>query len=409
MNIFYKVFLGMVLIMNAQAQGKSPQSCPIDSDLWILGGQSNMQGAAEYKPAVEDKRIMMFNMTDNTWIVAQEPIHRIYGAAAGVHKTIQLGFGETEKQYDEYAQTNKKTPFGAVGPGLPFAQHLVANGVKAIGLIPCAHGGSSMDQWSPSLKDQGDNSLYGAMMNRIKMVDGKIKGVLWYQGESDCGTGVCDLYEQKMLNFIDTLRKDVNDPNLPFILVQIGRYYCTKEGKEKDDAMTKVRDVQRLLPTLRKNVYCVSALDLPLSDVIHISYDGQQMLGKRLGEIALTYVYKKAGHAKQINLESVEVNNTQAASTLKLRFSGVTGKLSALGRPADFSVKTGEKDDGYLVSYCTEFDASEPNVVILKSMKPFTETTKLIYGYGMTPYVNITDEKDIPISAFGPIDLPIKK
>ena len=37
------------------------------------------------------------------------------------------------------------------------------------------------------------------------------------------------------------------------------------------------------------------------------------------------------------------------------------------------------------------------------------ENTKLIYGGGQNPYINIVDDRDMPIPAFGPIDVPIKK
>ena len=42
-----------------------------------------------------------------------------------------------------------------------------------------------MEQWNPAKKEQGGNSLYGSMLRQVKLAGGKVRGVLWYQGESD--------------------------------------------------------------------------------------------------------------------------------------------------------------------------------------------------------------------------------
>jgi sialate O-acetylesterase len=393
-----------ILVLCLSMCDAATNPCPISADLWILAGQSNMQGYAVMREQAKlDRRIMMLNM-DNQWMVAQEPVHRVWEAKAPIHRKMSLAVGYTEEQILKFEEESKTHPVGGVCPGLFFAQHLVANGIDAVGLIPSAHGGTSMNQWDPNLKDQGDDSLYGAMINRIKLAGGKVKGLLWYQGESDTD-GIAGLYEKKMLNFIDCLRKDVNDPNLPIILVQLGRYCANNQPDSKGKDMEKVRDVQRRLPMLRSNVYTVVALDLPLDDVVHISFEGQKALGRRMAEIALSYVYNKPNHGRQISLESVEILNTPSP-VIKLRFNGVSGKLLAAGRPADFELRVAPTDDAYVVSYRTEFDVNDPQTIIVRLQKPATETAKLVYGSGLNPYVNIVDEAGMAVPAFGPIDLP---
>ena len=50
------------------------------------------------------------------------------------------------------------------------------------GVICCAHGGTSMDQWSPEGRDLGgDESLYGAMYRRFVHNGSRVKGMFWYQ------------------------------------------------------------------------------------------------------------------------------------------------------------------------------------------------------------------------------------
>ncbi len=66
-----------------------------------------------------------------------------------------------------------------------------ATGVP-IGLVACAHGGTSMEQWNPAKKDEGGKSLYGSMLRQFQLAGGKVKGVLWYQGESDANGEACE-------------------------------------------------------------------------------------------------------------------------------------------------------------------------------------------------------------------------
>ncbi len=324
-------------------------TCPVKCDFWVLAGQSNMQGYGKLPAQTgTDSRIIMLNM-DNHWMPAQDPLHRLYAAVAPVHRNLM---GYTLEQFEKLKTQSVNQSESGVGPGCFFAKHLVENGVSYVGLIPCAHGGTSMDQWSPTLKDEGDNSLYGAMINRIKLAGGKIKGVLWYQGENDSDERLSETYESKMLNFIDCLRRDVNDPEMPFLYVQIARLRIKGLPESRWRAVEKIREAQRRLMSLRPYTYMVTACDLPLDDAVHISYDGQQRLGRRLAEMALTYVYKKAGHANAIDVESIEAfNDAKPLPYIKVRFKGVSGKLFSDGRPADFDFLSVPQIDGADIPY----------------------------------------------------------
>jgi hypothetical protein len=80
-----------------------------------------------------------------------------------------------------------------------------------------------MDQWSPALKDKGGDSLYGQAIRRAGVV-GPIRGILWYQGESDANPRASAVFQEKFENLAAAFRKDLNQPNLPFYYVQIGRH-----------------------------------------------------------------------------------------------------------------------------------------------------------------------------------------
>jgi hypothetical protein len=120
--------------------------------------------------------------------------------------------------------------------------------------------------------------------------------------------------------------------------------------------------------------------------------------------VALPHVKSGIPARHEIKLKSV----TPLAGSrpgIVVEFSGVTGKLRAPGRPVGFVVKktaTGERLDWI---YKADFDPSRPNVVILHATSALRETVALYYGAGVAPYVNIVDDNDMPVPAFGPVSV----
>ncbi len=72
---------------------------------------------------------------------------------------------------------------------------VVENKEAIIGLIPCAEGGSSLDEWAI------DKALFRHAINEAKfaMESSELIGILWHQGESDSINGNYKVYYQKLL------------------------------------------------------------------------------------------------------------------------------------------------------------------------------------------------------------------
>ncbi len=186
-------------------------------DLWILAGQSNMEGVGKLIDVTEPHDGVMALGMDGKWVRAEEPLHWLVDSPDPVHS------GDPSTRAERSAKDHKTRNSGA-GLGLPFAVAMVeATGVP-VGLVICAHGGTSMEQWSPSKKDQGGKSLYGSMLRQVKLAGGKVKGVLWYQGESDASDKAAPGYAKTFADFIGAVRGDLDTPDLPFYFVQIGRF-----------------------------------------------------------------------------------------------------------------------------------------------------------------------------------------
>jgi sialate O-acetylesterase len=350
-------------------------------------------------------------------MVAKEPVTRIFEAKASVHHKYVMqwmssstsGTAEAQKLFESFRGDLRNNPRG-VGPGVAFAQAVLKATGRPIGLIPCSHGGTGMGQWDPALKDQGDDSLYGAMMHRVQMVGGgkKIKGLLWYQGESEVGSPeAINGYEKNFLNFIDCLRRDLGQPELPVLYVQIGRW--VRDDAKLGRGYEQIRELQRRISTQRKNIYFTTVIDQTLYDPIHVSGSGQQCLGRRLAELALTYVYNKPGHGKQIDLESITVSKAnEAFPVIHLKFSGVSGHLQAASQPAQFELR--DASPAYKekpLVYRVDFDPKDPASLDLVLNAPLAGPVKLICGPGIAPFLNVVDDKGMPVPAFGPVDVPV--
>lgn len=383
--------------------------CPFpveEADVWVLAGQSNMQGygliTGQYMP---NPKVAIFDLSGN-WNPAIPPTHRIVTASSPAFKKqiFTLNPSLTEEGWQQMIQAEKTKPTGGVGPDLSFAEAVVSATGRNVILVPCALGGTTLEQWSPALKDEGTASLYGNMLERIRKVGGNIKGILWYQGESQTSRReTVDAFEANLLEFIDSIRHDTKNPDLPFIYVQIGRF-CP-ENRDSEPLWQMIQEKQRALAKQRNNLWVVPSVDLPLDDVIHIGTAGQHRLGRRLAEVALTHVYKLPGFGTPIDYLSCEVlpGSDAIHHSLRVKFSGVTGRLQSRGRPSGFQLQSDHSErDGPMV-YNIEFDPSDPSAIIVWYSKKIKAAASLTYALGMDRYANLVDERDMAVPAFGPI------
>lgn len=354
-------------------------------DVWIAAGQSNMQGCGNspYR-AKPDPMVRAFYMDDH-WATAVDPIHQLDIAVDSFHNN------------GKRSTIPYKNPKG-VGPAVHFAQDMYRRTRVPQGVIACAHGGTSMSQWDPKLKSQGGASLYGASMRRLKKNGGKIAGVIWYQGESDCNPDASRLFTSRMKELIAGFRKDARDPKLPFVQVQLGRLITM--GFDIP-SWNSVQNQQRKLAEEVPHVSFVAAYDLQLDDTIHVGGRGMAILGARLA-YAMDVLRRgsKAGKPpispKKINIKT---NNGQV--DVHIEFDNVVGSLRVPGglRPTGFSLV-----DSRPVTKIYDIEL-KGNTVILHTMIAMSGLGDLSvhHGWGIDTYCNIQDEAGRLIPVFGPM------
>jgi hypothetical protein len=96
---------------------------------------------------------------------------------------------------------------------------------------------------------------------------------------------MADAFMQTTLRFLQDLRADFGTPSTPVIVVQLAPI-----GVKNPVPLMHVRERQRRLAEAGKDVCVVAAIDAP-TDSLHLLLSGNKILGKRLGNCALSVVY----------------------------------------------------------------------------------------------------------------------
>jgi iduronate 2-sulfatase len=274
------------------AEVTAPQAAPISWDVYLLAGQSNMDGRGkaselndEQREVIKQASIFYRNppAATETW----KPLAPGYSIAPGYRGTL---------------------PSPTFGPEIGFAKSMIgANPQAHLALIKGSKGGTSLSKdWNPGVKDQPDTQgpCYRNFMETVSLalkllvpadensgtgnahgVGSKVtlRGVLWHQGESDSGS-TAEVYRQRLATFITRLREDLGQPHLPIVIGEV-----FDNGRRNS-----VRSAQRAIAETMPGVALASAEDLKTSDAgTHFDSSSQLILGQRMAEAMLKLLNEK--------------------------------------------------------------------------------------------------------------------
>lgn len=115
---------------------------------------------------------------------------------------------------------NPDRRFSGVSLAESFAEAYAKKYNVDVGLIPCADGGTNLEQW------QVGGILYGnaVAQARLALRTSTIVGVLWHQGESDCAPELAKRYKERFEVIMNALRKDLELEDVPFVLGELGSF-----------------------------------------------------------------------------------------------------------------------------------------------------------------------------------------
>jgi hypothetical protein len=233
---------------------ETPQAADSEAPyhLFLLAGQSNMagRGVVDDASGMPHPRVWMLSQAGE-WVPATDPVH-----------------------FDK--------PIAGVGPGKAFGEVMAERhpGIR-IGLIPAAVGGSPISSWKPGARDAATGTHpYDDALQRARraMADGELKAVLWHQGESDSNEARAPSYKENLSTFIDQIRSDLESPDLPVLIGQLGRF----EEKPWDEWRAAVNQAHEAIAREVPHTAYVSSEGLShKGDTLHFSTGAERQFGER--------------------------------------------------------------------------------------------------------------------------------
>ncbi|XP_073305212.1 probable carbohydrate esterase At4g34215 [Primulina huaijiensis] len=146
-------------------------------------------------------------------------------------------------------------------------------------LVPCALGGTKITDWSSF-----NSTLRQRLVQRTNEAvrfGGKLRAILWYQGESETRHihDATYTFPRESKRFLSYLYKELNDPDdVPFIQVALA------SGPGEKEILEKVRAAQFAM----EEVITVDAMGLPLGLAgLHLTTPAQVRLGNMMADAFL--------------------------------------------------------------------------------------------------------------------------
>ncbi|XP_038886588.1 probable carbohydrate esterase At4g34215 [Benincasa hispida] len=189
-----------------------------------------------------------------------------------------------------------------IGPGMGFAHQLLTKAgpnVGIVGLVPCAIGGSMIKQWMKNPSNP-NATYYQNLIKRIEASDkegGVVRGLLWFQGESDAAMNDTAMsYKDNLKTFITDLRNDIKPRFLPVFIVKIALYDFFM--KHDTHNLSAVRAAQDAISQEVPDVFAIDSWKLPINfttyegfnlDHGHFNTTVEIILGKWLADTYLSH------------------------------------------------------------------------------------------------------------------------
>lgn len=178
-----------------------------------------------------------------------------------------------------------------------------------VGLIPCADGGTSIDQWCVG----GVLFDHACYMAELASRTSTIAGVLWHQGESDCADDRHPYYEEKLIKVMEAFRKKLGLSDVPFLFGGLGDYLanceCAPYCKKYEFINRQLKSAARKLPMTGY----VSAEGLGANpDNLHFSAVALREFGARYYEEFLKLEDKNKVFAEKENSLAVQATAMEA-------------------------------------------------------------------------------------------------
>ena len=212
-------------------------------EVWLASGQSNMEYSMNNHPQFAKPERGAKNYLNDEYKAADSPVIRVLYVEKNIKTDTLPSKG--------WQMINEETlaPISAIG--YFFAKSLLKNLDVPVGIISSSWGGTPIETWTPEAaylssttfqNKINDNKLNGVTIGERykKMIEPlapySLKGILWYQGETNVINGDGYNYAEKMKIFVESWRSAWNNEIMPFYYVQLAPYIYSQR---RDDLIAK--------------------------------------------------------------------------------------------------------------------------------------------------------------------------
>ena len=350
-------------------------------DVWLCSGQSNMQmPVKECAPAEQEATL------------AERPRLRLCAVAKGSNAKPQ---SSADIRWRACTPESARE-FSAVG--YFFACELLKDPKLAdlpIGLIDSSFGGTACEGWIPQAAlssfspDQLHDSMFGlkpaSLYNAMiaPLGNAALKGVLWYQGESNSAHP--DSYPRLFATLAAEWRKQFEDPQLPFFVVQLPEYVKLWEGFYWPWEREAQAEAVRAVP------YSALVLALNTTDGFDLHPKQKLEVGRRLALRVRHDVYREDIVAGGPVFRDAQLEG----STVRVRFD-TGGDVLASSSPGGVQGFALAGDDGLYHFARARLDGDA--VVLQCDEVPRPKTVR--YAWGSVPNATLINKSGLPAAPF---------
>ncbi len=234
--------------------------------------------------------------------------------------------------------------------------------------------------WRPDPASWAPAGLFNGMVAPV--VPYTIKGVIWYQGESNSRLTWAPMYAKIFPALINDWRSQWREGDFPFLFVQISNF-----KSNPTEAWAVIREAQRRTLSVANTAMAVT-IDIGNPDNVHPA--DKQTVGARLALAARALAYG----------ENVEYSGpayrqaTPEGADVRLWFDHTAGGLLARGGDLQGFEIAGA--DGRFVTANARIDGK--TVVVSSAEVP--EPKSVRYGWANAPVVNLFNSAGLPASPF---------
>jgi sialate O-acetylesterase len=227
-------------------------------------------------------------------------------------------------------------------------------------------------------------ALYNAMI--APLTNYRIKGVIWYQGESNADNP--HQYRTLLPALINDWRIHWGQGYFPFLVVQLANY-GERENEPIESEWAELREAQLLTSQNTPNVGLAVTIDI--GEGLDIHPMNKQDVGKRLALSALKLAYQDTVvysgpiyHSMDIKENKIALTFDQIGSGLQSKDNAVLKGFSIAGKDGKFHWAMAEIKDQSVILNSKEV----PNPIAAR------------YGWGDNPECNLFNKEGLPASPF---------